>query len=209
MRRYFDEVVEREEDAEIEVEFDVDVDVVVESAGSWPFVVGGGDRGEADEVEAMISSGESRTAESTSTSIILCTSGVTSVGFHSSSSTSFAERDSRLWWKACKNTLAWLHGKVSAQRKGGKTCLTRTHLANDDTSQANDHPPTNNLTPHNKRPALIEEVQEIWQLKGRMLLRPHGNNICHSGICKFSCRRENIRKFFFDGRDVRTSIRGA
>jgi len=43
-------------------------------------------------------SGGSRTAESTSILVICCKPGVTSVGFQSSSSTSFADLDIRIWW---------------------------------------------------------------------------------------------------------------
>jgi hypothetical protein len=97
MRRCFDDDEDREDDDEIEVD----------GIGGWPFVVGGDDREGADADNEMISSGESRTAESTSMSTMLCSSGVTSAGFHCSSSTSFAERDNRLWWNACRNALAW------------------------------------------------------------------------------------------------------
>lgn len=45
--------------------------------------------------DLIINSGGSCTAESTRTFVICCNPGVTSVGFQSSSSTSFAERDIR------------------------------------------------------------------------------------------------------------------
>ena len=46
--------------------------------------------------DLMIRSGGSRTAESTSKSVKCCKSGVTSIGFQSSSSTSFADFDIRI-----------------------------------------------------------------------------------------------------------------
>ena len=46
--------------------------------------------------DLIIRSGGSRTAESTSKSVILCKPGVTSVGFQSSSLTSFADFDIRI-----------------------------------------------------------------------------------------------------------------
>lgn len=56
-----------------------------------PLTVGGGEAGGDSKLEVKIRSGESQTAESTRTSVILCNAGVTSAGFHSSSSTSFAD----------------------------------------------------------------------------------------------------------------------
>ena len=67
--------------------------------------VGVGDDGESEDKRR---SGESRTAESMSTSVIRCNAGVTSAGFHSSSSTSFADWDIRAWWNVCKNTFAYI-----------------------------------------------------------------------------------------------------
>jgi hypothetical protein len=46
--------------------------------------------------DLIIRSGGSRTAESTSKSVISCKPGVTSIGFQSSSSTSFADFDIRI-----------------------------------------------------------------------------------------------------------------
>jgi hypothetical protein len=46
--------------------------------------------------DLMTKSGGSRTAESMSKLVICCKPGVTSVGFHSSSSTSFADLDIRI-----------------------------------------------------------------------------------------------------------------
>jgi hypothetical protein len=92
-------------DAEVFL-IDGEAGVGVDGAGVSPFVVGGDDGDKTDESGAMMSSGESRTAESTSMSTMLCSSGLTSAGFHSSSSTSFAESDNRAWWKVCRKTLA-------------------------------------------------------------------------------------------------------
>jgi hypothetical protein len=56
--------------------------------------------------DLMTSSGASRTAESTNTSVMRCNEGETSAGFHCSSSTSFADCVIRAWWNACRNTFA-------------------------------------------------------------------------------------------------------
>jgi hypothetical protein len=56
--------------------------------------------------DLMTSSGASRTAESTNTSVMRCNEGDTSAGFHCSSSTSFADCVIRAWWNVCRNTFA-------------------------------------------------------------------------------------------------------
>lgn len=69
----------------------------------------GGGRGESVSEGGRLrsSSGGSWMDASTIMSTIRCTEGATSAAFHCSSSTSFADSDSWVWWKCCKKLLAW------------------------------------------------------------------------------------------------------